>query len=88
MVWNYRIVKTEIQGEIRHAIHGVFYGTGEEEIPENYSQEDLDLLGLSWTEDPITVATDEDPATLKETLLQMLKACDKPIVNGIEQKNS
>ena len=33
MVWNYRIVKTQVQDEIRHGIHEVYYGTGSEEIP-------------------------------------------------------
>ena len=84
MVWNYRIVKTQVQDEIRHGIHEVYYGTGEEEIPEGASQEELDKLGISWTENPVTVDTFDDPEGIKDILRKMLKACDKPIVDGVK----
>jgi hypothetical protein len=81
VVWNYRIVKTQSKGETLYGIHEVYYGDGEEEIPEGASQQVLDRLGHSWTENPCDVTSD-DPSYLRVILQRMLLACDKPIVDG------
>ena len=66
MGWTYRIVKTKVKGEIRYGIHEVHTDDGE----------------LSWTKNPVTVDTFYYPEDLREILENMLKACDKPIVDG------
>ena len=49
-----------------------------------WNYEELDKLGVSWTEEPVTVDTFEDPEGLKDILRRMLAACDKPIIDGVE----
>jgi hypothetical protein len=94
MVWDYRVVKTKVHGEINYGIHETYYGNGAEEIPENASTEFLDGLGVSFQEHPTTVSIDDDEdwsrclndvnprRQLRGVLLRMLAACDKPVIDG------
>jgi hypothetical protein len=89
MVWNYRIVKKLNHGETIYGIHEAYYGSGDEEIPEGYTQELLDSMGVSWKDKPTTVETtdNENPVEqLRDILCRMLRACDKPIIDDTEEE--
>lgn len=94
MSWTYRIVRTKFKDTVRYAIHEVYYGDADCETDKKSTIQELDQLGLSWTENPVEPDSfvdqgeEDDPEeqrkAIKETLRLMLKACDYPIVDGSE----
>lgn len=70
--WNHRVVKRIVKDFDENVewfgIHEVFYGLADES-------------DASWTEEPISVEG-ESMDELRETLERMLRALDKPIIDG------
>lgn len=96
MSWTYRIVKMRVKDDltdaVRYAIHEVYYGDADSEPDKSATIQELDQLGLSWTENPVDPHSfvdqgekddpEEQREFIKDILRKMLKACDYPIVDG------
>jgi hypothetical protein len=91
MAWNYRIVKTKVNGTARYAIHEAYYGRDGGRSMAGLSVEEMDALGVGWTENPSSIETtvegdevddpEEQRKHLKHMLKQMMFACEKPIID-------
>lgn len=66
MYWNYRVVKSSVNGETLYAVHEAFY------------KESLEPDSI--TENPITIYA-ESLEGLRQNLELILKALDKPILD-------